>query len=190
MFSSLRQFRVVLVNFIITLVYAPALSSSQWGRSSQFAAKSVLGIAGNSSLMTLHSALLPPHAEYRLLIKFRAEASVAERSEIMENYGEPGMVGGGRWLVGGQTVTLQLKENVSTALAELKLLDKVIEWVEPDYVVGGRMSVIGGRKALSRSLRNPLAAKNLTPKAAVVAIVDTGLSGKYPNGWNFLNDSD
>ena len=180
MFTSLRQFRALLVNFIvITLVFPGTVFGSR------------ASVVGNSAFRIPTSTLLPPiiapHAEHRLLIKFREDASLEERSSIMESYGEPELQ---PRRVGESVITLKLKENVSTALAELQRMDKVIEWVEPDYVVGGRVSVIGGRQALSRSIRNPLAAKNLTPKAAVVAVIDTGLSGKYPSGWNFLNDSD
>ena len=186
MFTSLRHLRVVLVNFIIiTLVYAPALSSSQFRRSSQFAVNSIRSNTANLEMLSV--SFLAPHVEHRLLIKFRDEASLEERSEIIENYGEPELQ---TRRVGESVITLKLKENVSTSLAQLQRMDEIVEWVEPDYLVGSRTSVIGGRKALSRSLRNPLAAKNLTPKAAVVAIVDTGLSGKYNQGWNFLNDSD
>ncbi len=137
----------------------------------------------------IFNALTPiaPHAEHRLLLKFRDDASLEERSQIVENYGEPELQ---PRRVGESVLTLKLKENVSTALAELKRMDRIVEWVEPDYVVSGRMPGIGGRQTLSRSLHNPLAAKNLTPKAAVVAIIDTGLSGKYKSGWNFLNDSE
>ena len=143
MFTSLRSLRLILVNFIIiTLVYAPALSSSQFGRSSQFTVGTVLSIAGNSSLMTFHSSLLPPHAEHRLLIKFRAEASLPDRQEIIESYGEPELQ---TRRAGESVITLQLKENVSTALAELKRMDRVIEWVEPDYVTGVRGEVSGVR---------------------------------------------
>ena len=89
MFTSLRHLRVVLVNLIIiTLVYAPALAFMP-GKSSQLAENSVRSLSlltPNSSLITL---TLAPHAEKTLVLKFRDEASMEDRQEIVESYGEP-----------------------------------------------------------------------------------------------------
>jgi hypothetical protein len=182
MFTSLRQLRTILVNFIIiTLVYAPAMAFMP-GKSSQFAVKTI-SIVGNSSLMTFPSSLLPPHEEYRLLLKFRDEASLAERSEVIENYGEPELQTRQRR---ESVLRLKLKDKVSSASSELKRLDKVVEWVEPDYIVKNERKI--GSPLLPLNLRScvPMA---WNPKLPIVAIIDTGLSGKSELGWNFLNDS-
>ena len=97
--------------------------------------KSVLHIAGNSARITFPSLLLPPHAEHRLLIKFRAEASLEERHQILASYGEPELP---TRHVGESVLTLKLKENVSSAMLELSRMDRIVEWVEPDYVTGVR----------------------------------------------------
>ena len=181
MLISVRQLHQFIVFFVIlNLVISPLLAFGNRAEKTYqlpFPTKPIFNVL----------TPIAPHAEHRMIIKFRDEASLEERSSIVESYGEPELQ---TRRVGESVLTLKLKENVSTAWAELQRMDKIVEWVEPDYLVGGRMSIIGGRKVLSRSLRNPLAAKNLTPKAAVVAIIDTGLSGKYKSGWNFLNDSD
>ena len=53
-----------------------------------------------------------PHAEHRLLIKFRAEASLEERHQSLASYGEPELQ---TRRVGESVLTLKLKENECNA---------------------------------------------------------------------------
>lgn len=127
----------VIILLIVSLIAAPSLAFLP-GRSSPFAVKTVRSTVGNSSLITFHSSLLSPQVEHRLLIKFRDEASSAQRLQVIENYGEMVFGGQGAVVGGSQVMTLRTKANVSTALLELSRMDRVIEWVEPDYVTGVR----------------------------------------------------
>jgi len=123
-FASSRLFRVWFVGFLsLCLAYSPITSIARVRAEAPAAPPSMPSI----------QPITHSHQEGELIVKFRPEVPSQQRDQVIESFGQAHKELRGR--SGATLLTLKDHLDLSTALSDLRQLDAVIEWAEPNYFV-------------------------------------------------------
>ncbi|MBO0861768.1 MAG: S8 family serine peptidase, partial [Chloracidobacterium sp.] len=161
-----RSFRLVLALVVIfCLIYGPVYSLNPVRAQSYSPAKPSRDV----------QPITKPHRRGELIVRFRDEAPRRLRDQVVATYasGEKKLRGRG----GESKLTIKEGVDLAGAVSELKRLDRVIEFVEPNYIVTGSGAVRAARARRSEgSQRRP----NDPQFSSQWALGDSGKGGDAP----------